>query len=96
MASQRERLLPMKNNSDTRLALLEQNIIYTTQILDRIDKRLEKIEVKIEEVDQKININHEKIIEKIDNNNKWLFTTFITAFLGLMSVIVNLATHFFK
>lgn len=71
-------------SDDTKIALLENNIGHINKTLERIEKRLDSMDAKIDNGFSSIN-------SKVDNNFKWLIGTMISLF--LITVLASFLHH---
>jgi len=92
----------MKNDQETRLSLLEQTSSHIYQSLERMEKRFDKADEKFDLIvrnlgglEQRIDTKHIELLNRIDSNNKWLIATAISASLGFLAIIVNVALRFY-
>lgn len=66
--------VPMKNNQETRIALLEQSILYSTKGVERIEQHLYKMEQHIDKMNDKI----DRINQRLWTNFYWTLATMFT------------------
>jgi hypothetical protein len=83
-----------KDNHETRIALLEQSTNHIVETLREIKTDIKEMRADIKENYNSMNIRFDHINAKIDSNNKWLITTFITAFFALVGTIVSIVNFF--
>lgn len=78
----------MKNSMETRIALLEQNNYHIVEIM-------KDIRSDVKDLKGQNNNHHIDLINRIDSNNKWLITTFVSASLGFAAILINIALRFY-
>ena len=85
-----------KPSNDVKIAVLENNTIHIGETLNRIEKRLDKIDERFEKLEKKMDEGFSRIDKKMDdgfksiNNRMWfLYTTMIAGFGSVLYVIAK-------
>jgi hypothetical protein len=80
-----ETVVQLSNNLDIRVALLEQNSITTKEILERMERRFDKIDLSILELSNRMDNKFEKVDKEAKSNFRWL----LSAIVALGAVIAH-------
>lgn len=78
-----------KNDNDVRIAILENSMSHIFQTLERIENRFDKIDRKLELMDQKIDDGFSKVNNRMWTNFLWLLGVMSAFSVGLLGIMAK-------
>ena len=94
------------SNIDTRVALLEQcvqsinsNLIEIKTDLKEMRKEFRGeiggVKSELKTLNDKIDTKHIELLNRIDGNNKWLLSIYVSSSLAFLAILVNIGLRFY-
>lgn len=78
-------------NNESRIVRVETVIEHINFMLERTDKRFDKIENDIAAYRKEVNGGFDTVNAKIDSTTKWLIGIGLSSFVSVIGIIVNIA-----